>query len=166
MANPAAEVGHGEPERHPSSFSELTQEGEEADATTRENALQIHIGERVRERRVMAGLSQTKLGKKLGVSFQQIQKYERGTNSLSAGRIFNLAKILGVDVEYFFAGFHPPDRPKANSRLAEEEVMIDEEVSLQVYEVARRLQQIRNPAVRRALMGLVKAVCHEDDVLT
>ena len=63
-----------------------------------------HVGQRVRERRKALGLSQTKLGDALGISFQQIQKYEVGTNRVAAGRLWDMAKALEVDVGYFFEG--------------------------------------------------------------
>ena len=63
-----------------------------------------HVGKRVRERRREIGLSQTKLGNALGIAFQQIQKYEVGTNRIAAGRLWDIAKALEVDVAYFFEG--------------------------------------------------------------
>ena len=61
-----------------------------------------YFGDRLRARRIMIEMSQDELGKKLGVSFQQIQKYEKGTNRLSAAKMVSVAEILGVDVGYFF----------------------------------------------------------------
>lgn len=62
----------------------------------------VHVGQRIRERRVLLGLSQETLAGGLGVSFQQVQKYERGTNRISASRLFELAGLLSVPVGYFF----------------------------------------------------------------
>ncbi len=70
-----------------------------------------HVGKRVRERRREIGLSQAKFGNALGISFQQIQKYEVGTNRIAAGRLWDIAKALEVDVGYFFEGI-----PKRTSR--------------------------------------------------
>ena len=64
----------------------------------------IHVGARVRERRVSLGMSQTKLGECLGLTFQQIQKYERGTNRLSASKLWTLSNLFKVSVEWFFDG--------------------------------------------------------------
>ena len=64
----------------------------------------IHVGARVRERRVSLGMSQTKLGECLGLTFQQIQKYERGTNRLSASKLWTLSNLFKVPIEWFFDG--------------------------------------------------------------
>lgn len=66
--------------------------------------IDIHIGQRLRMRRTELGLSQEKVSESLGVSFQQLQKYERGVNRMSCSRLFLLAQSLGVPVNYFFAG--------------------------------------------------------------
>ena len=62
------------------------------------------IGSRVRMRRISIGMSQEKLGDMLGLTFQQVQKYEKGTNRISVGRLVDIAKILGVDIHFFFDG--------------------------------------------------------------
>ncbi len=64
--------------------------------------IDIEIGKRVRQARVAAGLSQTQLGVQLGVSFQQVQKYEKGVNRIGGGRLYRIARVLGVKVTYFF----------------------------------------------------------------
>jgi transcriptional regulator with XRE-family HTH domain len=63
-----------------------------------------HIGKQIRERRIAIGMSQEKLGEALGLTFQQVQKYERGVNRIGAGRLQDIARILAVDVTYFFDG--------------------------------------------------------------
>ncbi len=69
------------------------------------NEMDIHVGQRLRVRRALLGLSQEKLAEAVGLTFQQIQKYERGTNRVSAGRLFDMSKILDVPVSYFFEQF-------------------------------------------------------------
>ncbi|MBL4805330.1 MAG: helix-turn-helix transcriptional regulator [Alphaproteobacteria bacterium] len=69
------------------------------------NEMDIHVGQRIKVRRSLLGLSQEKLAESVGVTFQQIQKYERGTNRVSAGRLFELSKILDVPVNFFFEQF-------------------------------------------------------------
>ena len=66
--------------------------------------IDIHVGGRLRKRRRLLGLSQTQMGSHLGVTFQQVQKYEKGTNRIGAGRLFRLAGFLDIDVMYFFEG--------------------------------------------------------------
>lgn len=68
--------------------------------------MDIHIGHRLRLRREVLGISQTSLADALHLTFQQIQKYERGANRVSASRLYDLAEILGVDLGYFFSGFN------------------------------------------------------------
>jgi len=69
---------------------------------TNPNPIDIHVGSRVRLRRTLLGMSQDKVGKALGVTFQQQQKYERGANRISASRLFEMSKILDVPVSFFF----------------------------------------------------------------
>ncbi len=64
--------------------------------------IDVHVGARLRQRRTLLGMTQTNLGDALGLTFQQVQKYERGTNRISASRLYDLARLLDVTVEYFF----------------------------------------------------------------
>ena len=66
------------------------------------NPIDVHVGSRVRMRRMLVGLSQEKLGERLGLTFQQVQKYEKGSNRVSASRLYQMAQILGVPVQFFF----------------------------------------------------------------
>ena len=74
-------------------------------------SIDIEIGSRVRMRRISIGMSQEKLGEMLGLTFQQVQKYEKGTNRISVGRLVDIAKILGVDIHFFFDGVTERARP-------------------------------------------------------
>ena len=69
--------------------------------------IDIEIGKRLRQARVAAGLTQTELGVQLGISFQQIQKYEKGRNRIGGGRLYRIARMLGVKITYFFDGVEP-----------------------------------------------------------
>ena len=68
----------------------------------RPNPIDVHVGSRVRFRRMLLGMSQEKLGEKLGLTFQQVQKYEKGINRIGASRLFDLAQVLGVTVQFFY----------------------------------------------------------------
>src|ERR1700709_2513327 len=68
------------------------------------NPIDIHVGSRIRLRRTMLGMSQEKLGESLGITFQQIQKYEKGTNRIGASRLQHIARVLAMPVSYFFDG--------------------------------------------------------------
>ena len=85
-------------------------------AVKRFGEVDAHVGRRVRERRLSLGMTQAKLGDALGVSMQQVQKYEAGTNRVAAGRLWNMANILEVDVGYFFEGIQKRAKRKARPR--------------------------------------------------
>ena len=77
----------------------------------RATAADRHVGSRIRERRVMMGLSQQQLARMIGVTYQQAHKYERGLNRISAGRLFEIAQVLGVGVSWFFDGLAAATQP-------------------------------------------------------
>ena len=68
----------------------------------RANPVDVHVGSRVRLRRMLLGMSQEKLGEHLGLTFQQVQKYEKGINRIGASRLFDLSQVLGVPVQFFY----------------------------------------------------------------
>jgi len=74
----------------------------------RANDADRHVGLRIRERRIMLGLSQQQLAQMIGVTYQQAHKYERGLNRISAGRLFEIAQVLGVPISWFFEGMRAP----------------------------------------------------------
>ena len=85
-------------------------------AGTRSSKVDHHVGRRVRERRLALGMSQEKLADAIGIAFQQIQKYEVGTNRVAASRLWDIARILEVDVGYFFEGIQKRAKRKAKPR--------------------------------------------------
>lgn len=107
-----------------------------------------HVGVMMRQRRKELGLTQQGLAAQLDISYQQIQKYESGTNRVSAGRLYILAEILGVDLSYFFR-----ELPESDARPVRAEPATGSPEL-----VARDFQEIREPMVRAALFGLVKAL--------
>jgi transcriptional regulator with XRE-family HTH domain len=89
--------------------------GELAARSSRTSQIDIHVGKRVRQRREALGVSQSLLGRRLGLTFSQVQKYEKGTNRIGAGRLYVLAQLLGVNVHYFFDGLDAKaDAPSLN----------------------------------------------------
>ena len=109
-----------------------------------------HVGERIRLRRTERGLTQEQLAAALDISYQQVQKYETGANRISAGRIYEIAHTLGVEVGYFFDGLAegasapPPLEHGGRQRSA--------------IELVRKFTQIEDPEVRAAIAGLVKTL--------
>src|SRR5262244_2816948 len=86
----------------PRAAEALALDGSEEKGSRRANPIDIHVGSRVRFRRMLLGMSQEKLGEKLGLTFQQVQKYEKGINRIGASRLFDLAQVLGVPVQFFY----------------------------------------------------------------
>src|SRR5512145_1807794 len=85
--------------------------------TGKPNPIDVHVGSRVRLRRTLLGMSQEKLGEAIGLTFQQVQKYERGANRIGSSRLFDLARVLDVPVSYFFEDMAPGVQDKTPSKL-------------------------------------------------
>ncbi len=113
----------------------------------RANAADRHAGTRIRERRVMMGLSQQQLARMIGVTYQQAHKYERGLNRISAGRLFEIAQVLGVPVSYFFEGLQAePAMPEMSARQR------------MCLELARNFSMINNEKHQEALSQMARAL--------
>ncbi|MCK5041300.1 MAG: helix-turn-helix transcriptional regulator [Sphingomonadales bacterium] len=119
----------------------------------------IHVGYRVRLRRTLLGMSQEKLGSALGLTFQQIQKYERGANRIGSSRLYKLSKILDVNVSYFFDEM-PEDEKMfdgfGEGGLASFEA--DQVMSRETLELVRGYYCIANSSIRKRVFDLIKAV--------
>jgi transcriptional regulator with XRE-family HTH domain len=123
------------------------------------NPIDIHVGQKLRLRRTLLGLSQEKLGEAVGITFQQLQKYERGANRISASRLFNLSQVLGVPVTYFFEDLPPPG--DTLDRLETEQVEGDEMDAMarrETLELVRAYYRIVDGGVRKRTFELVKAL--------
>lgn len=133
------------------------------------NPVDVHVGSRIRLRRTLLGISQEKLGEALGLTFQQVQKYERGTNRVGASRLFDLSRILDVPVQFFFedmpeevAGQAPSLRagvPNADVSEAGDDKLVKRET----LELVRAYYRIKKPAVRKRLFELCKAVALSEE---
>ncbi len=120
----------------------------------------VHVGGRVRLRRTLLGMSQTDLGKALGLSYQQIQKNERGTNRIGSGRLYRLCHVLDVPIPYFFDDM-PPLEEADESGLredAQEPSAPDLMNKSETLELVRAYYRIRDPKVREALQRITKAM--------
>lgn len=111
-----------------------------------------HVGERIRERRVMMGLTQEHLAQALEISYQQVQKYETGANRVSAGRLFEIGARLEVDVAYFYDGFYPETKSAALEHGGKNRSVI---------ELVRNYSDIKEPSVRSSVSGLVKSLARK-----
>jgi transcriptional regulator with XRE-family HTH domain len=126
----------------------------------RPNPVDIHVGSRVRLRRNMIGMSQEKLGEQLGITFQQVQKYEKGTNRIGASRLQAISGILDVPVSFFFED--APDVAKTGGSGFEEgsstRYVVDFLNSSEGIQLNRAFVRISDPQVRRKVVDLVKAL--------
>lgn len=134
------------------------------------NPIDIHVGARVRLRRTLLGMSQEKLGHAIGLTFQQVQKYERGTNRIGASRLHELARVLDVPVSFFFedmnflagaSGTDPAAKvPKGMSEAAEIFYGNEPIMRRETLELVRAYLRISDPQLRRRVFELAKAIAN------
>ncbi len=128
------------------------------------NPVDIHVGTRVRMRRTLLGLSQEKLGDAVGLTFQQIQKYERGANRVGASRLYEFSRILDVPISYFFDEL-PAELKTYKGRMArglrdqgQAPLDTDPLTRRETLELVRAYYRITNPRVRLRVFELTKAL--------
>lgn len=132
------------------------------------HAVDVHVGTRMRQRRALLGMSQTTLGKAVGLTFQQIQKYESGANRMGSSRLYEFAKVLDVPVSYFFeempagalsgrpmSGRRRKEYGEAATPFAQEK---DPLVKRETLELVRAYYKIRDSRSRKRIFEMVKAV--------
>lgn len=125
------------------------------------NPIDVHVGSRVRLRRNMLGLSQEKLGEAIGLTFQQVQKYERGANRIGASRLHDLSRVLDVPVAFFFDDMDPVRAPAIPGGFAEpaaEAFDSDPLRKRETIELVSAYYRIEDVMVRRRLFDLAKAL--------
>lgn len=126
--------------------------------------IDVQVGMRVRTRRMLVGMSQEKLGELLGLTFQQVQKYEKGVNRIGAGRLFEISHILGMQIQDFFEGLsallpnsgegfaEPPATPPVMDLLSNPEGM----------QLAVSFVKIKDPKARKRILDLVKGTADDE----
>ncbi len=129
------------------------------------NAIDIHVGAKVHLRRNLFGLSQTDLGKAVGVTFQQVQKYEKGTNRISASRLFNLSRVLDVPISFFFEDLSPAAAGAGRKRRARglsEAPAIAHDFDVlsnrETINLIRAYYRVTDPRLRKRVLDLLEAV--------
>lgn len=133
---------------------------------TNNNAVDLHVGKRVRLRRTLLGMSQEQLGTELNITFQQVQKYERGANRVSASRLWDIGQILDVPINYFFDDMTENtmrSSPRRVSRGSEVVDMSDEQIKdpmarRETLELVRTYYTIEKPLVRKRISEMVKSI--------
>ncbi len=127
------------------------------------NPVDVHVGTRVRLRRTLLGMTQTGLGQAIGLTFQQVQKYERGVNRIGSSRLYDLARVLDVPVNFFFDEMPKEIASKSgagsNSATAGAEEFDPDIVSKrETLELVRAYYKIESRLVRKRLFEMVKAM--------
>lgn len=124
-----------------------------------------HVGGRVRQQRMFVGMSQEQLGERLGLTFQQIQKYEKGTNRVSASRLWEMSKIFDVPVSFFFEGIEAGsggDIHKEAGFAETSQSKISGGSDSERLRLNRYFVQINDPSLRRAVIDLAKSIARTD----
>ncbi|PIW26279.1 MAG: transcriptional regulator [Rhodospirillales bacterium CG15_BIG_FIL_POST_REV_8_21_14_020_66_15] len=133
------------------------------------NPVDVHVGQRLRLRRTLLGMSQEKLGDAVGLTFQQIQKYERGANRIGASRLYMFSRILDVPVSYFFEDLpshirtHEGQMEVGLSDQPQEGLERDPMARRETLELVRAYYAVGNPKVRRRIVDLVRSLGGEED---
>ena len=132
---------------------------------TNNNAVDVHVGKRIRLRRTLLGMSQEQLGAALELTFQQVQKYERGANRVSASRLWDISQILDVKISYFFEDM-TDDTMKASPRkmrrgsdvIIPEQDVRDPMARRETLELVRTYYSIEKPRVRKRIADMIKTI--------
>ena len=123
------------------------------------NPIDKHVGSRVRMRRMMLGMSQTKLGDGLGLTFQQVQKYEKGTNRMGASRLQHISHVLQVPVPFFFEGAPQlPGQPKGIGEEASPAYVSEFLATTDGLALTKAFMNIKEIRLRRRIVGLVEEI--------
>ena len=132
-----------------------------AEPKKKPNPIDIHVGSRVRLRRTMQGMSQEKLGDALGITFQQIQKYEKGTNRIGASRMQQISAALKVPVSFFFEDAPNVGAAGGTVDAGATSYVVDFLSSPEGIQLNRAFVRITNPAIRRKVIDMVRTLADE-----
>jgi transcriptional regulator with XRE-family HTH domain len=150
--------------------ADISEDGEVLEKNARRaNPIDGHVGGRVRLRRMLLGMSQEKLAEQLGLTFQQVQKYEKGINRIGASRLFELSQLLGVGVAFFYedaptlSNGAPQLAPGFAESSAGENYIVDFLNSREGLDLNRAFMRITDAKVRRSIIDLVKSLANETD---
>ena len=130
------------------------------------NPIDAHVGSRVRLRRMLLGMSQERLGDSMGLTFQQVQKYEKGANRIGASRLYHISKILDVPVGFFFEEAPGIEQLPATHGMAEPEseaFILEFLNTREGLELNRAFTKIASAKVRKSLVDLVRSLSDPKD---
>ncbi|MBR6411604.1 MAG: helix-turn-helix transcriptional regulator [Alphaproteobacteria bacterium] len=132
------------------------------------NPIDLHVGKRLKKARLARGMSQERLAKAMNITFQQVQKYEKGLNRIGASRLWDLAQVLDVPITYFYEGMSAETQDQSPRKInvlkdsngdfrIEDLVLTPEDIELIAY-----YKQIKNPMVIQNILNLVKSLAGEE----
>jgi transcriptional regulator with XRE-family HTH domain len=149
----------------------LSGKGAGGDKESKPSPIDVHVGSRIRLRRTLMGMSQERLGEALGLTFQQVQKYERGVNRVGASRLFDLSRVLDVPISFFFddmpaplAQSHGPQNSSLSGRRTvgfadAQDAFADDAMSRrETLELVRAYYRITDASVRKRVFDLIKSL--------
>jgi transcriptional regulator with XRE-family HTH domain len=138
-----------------------------AEKESRPSPIDVHVGSRIRLRRTLLGMSQERLGESLGLTFQQVQKYERGVNRVGASRLFDLSRVLDVPISFFFddmpdslaSSFGGLAARRSGTMSDTQDPFGDDTLSRrETLELVRAYYRITDPSVRKRVFDLIKSM--------
>lgn len=127
------------------------------------NPVDLHVGARVRMRRKFLGMSQEGLAEAIDLTFQQVQKYERGSNRISASKLYEISKALKAPVAYFFEGYGENEGVEGFSESESEQFVHGFLMTTEGIELAEAFPRIKNAKFRRRILELVRALAEDDE---
>jgi transcriptional regulator with XRE-family HTH domain len=141
--------------------------GERGEREHRPSPIDVHVGSRVRLRRTLLGMSQEKLGEALGLTFQQVQKYERGVNRIGASRLFDLSRVLDVPIGFFFDDMSPEiggEKRRSYGGFQEAQDGFEDDTlhRRETLELVRAYYRITDASVRKRVFDLIKSLAPVD----
>ncbi|WP_303978373.1 helix-turn-helix domain-containing protein [Dongia mobilis] len=127
------------------------------------NPIDVHVGRKLQLRRTLLGLSQERLGNLIGLTFQQIQKYESGANRVSSSRLYDIARVLDIGITYFFEGISAEVQEQSPGHLQGAVPLVSEDerdpmARRETLELVRAYYQIRSAKVRKHLVDLTRSL--------
>ena len=131
------------------------------DAEKGPNPVDLHVGGRVRMRRKFLGMSQEGLAETLDLTFQQVQKYERGSNRISASKLYEISKSLKAPVSYFFEGYNSADTPEGFDESESEQFVHEFLMTTEGIELAEAFPRIKAAKHRRKILELVRSLAED-----
>jgi transcriptional regulator with XRE-family HTH domain len=148
----------------------VSEEADERGNSRRANPVDKYVGERVRMRRMLLGMSQERLGEQLGLTFQQVQKYEKGVNRIGASRLFDLAQVLGVPIQFFYenmpAAVSGQPQPLGFADKRGESYVADFLSNRESVELNKAFARVTDPRVRRSIVDMVRSIAGDEPANT